>query len=364
MQPPRGCQGRRSELDLRRARLLDGDDAGCRRARARCGPCRRRSRRRARRCRGGRARRASPPRCGGRCRGSEPPKENMRAPPTRTASRRGAPRRSAPLGDEGGHGAVGELAAGASRSPFEYGSMMCASPATGRAASTSTSPMHEPSPIDASTWSGVRDAKSSPMRTIPPALRSPGESQPGEELPTPSRLGMSMNESEHSSPSTTGRSRGGARRRSPRRPSRAPSRRWRRACRWSTAAAAARARARSSPERADVGGAEDVADLGERREADLGVRARRRAGRRASAASAGGKRSRTSASMSPEIGRTTAVTGASGGPAASTASASGSASAAGTETSIDRPSIVERAVAAVPEPMLASSRRASSCWSE
>ena len=49
-------------------------------------------------------------------------------------------------------------------------------------------------------------------------------------------------------------------------------------------------------------------------------------------------------------------------PTASTASANGSACAFGTEMSTDRPSIPDSAVAAVPEPMLASSRRASS-WS-
>src|SRR3954463_8662388 len=78
-------------------------------------------------------------------------------------------------------------------------------------------------------------------------------------------------------------------------------------------------------------------------------------------ASSTGKTSRTTASMSPASGIATPVTSCSGGPTASTASASGSTSALGTEMSTDRPSICESAVPAVPEPMLASSRRASSC---
>src|SRR5438093_10393486 len=83
-----------------------------------------------------------------------------------------------------------------------------------------------------------------------------------------------------------------------------------------------------------------------------------------SSASSGENSSRTIASMSPKTGSTTPVTTASAGPAASTASASGSATAFGTETSIARPSSPERAVAALPEPMLASSRSASSWRSE
>src|SRR3954468_3153886 len=79
------------------------------------------------------------------------------------------------------------------------------------------------------------------------------------------------------------------------------------------------------------------------------------------AASSTGKTSRTTASMSPASGMATPVTSCSGGPTASTASASGSTSALGTEMSTERPSICDSAVPAVPEPMLASSRRASSC---
>src|SRR3954454_24795093 len=78
-------------------------------------------------------------------------------------------------------------------------------------------------------------------------------------------------------------------------------------------------------------------------------------------ASATGKTSRTTAAMSPASGMTTPVTSSSGGPTASTASSSGSTNALGPEMSTERPSIWDRAVPAVPEPMLASSRRASSC---
>jgi hypothetical protein len=57
------------------------------------------------------------------------------------------------------------------------------------------------------------------------------------------------------------------------------------------------------------------------------------------------------------------VTSSSGAPIVSIASAKVSAAAAGTAMSTGRPSIPDREVLAVPEPMLASSRRASSCIS-
>ena len=69
------------------------------------------------------------------------------------------------------------------------------------------------------------------------------------------------------------------------------------------------------------------------------------------------------ASTWPETGTTTPHTTSSGAPAASTASASSRADALGTDSSIGLPSSDESAVPAVPEPMFASSRRASSCRS-
>ena len=66
------------------------------------------------------------------------------------------------------------------------------------------------------------------------------------------------------------------------------------------------------------------------------------------------------ASTWPVTGTTTPHTTSSGAPAASTASASSSADALGTDSSIELPSSEESAVPAVPEPMFASSRRASS----
>ena len=60
---------------------------------------------------------------------------------------------------------------------------------------------------------------------------------------------------------------------------------------------------------------------------------------------------------------TTPVMSSSGVPQASTASASGSASTRGTLSPTSRPSICEREVAALPEAMFASSRKASSCSS-
>ena len=76
-------------------------------------------------------------------------------------------------------------------------------------------------------------------------------------------------------------------------------------------------------------------------------------GRRQRAAAPCRRGRRRSPSTMPVISR-------SAGPTASTASANGSACALGTEMSTERPSIVDSAVLAVPEPMLASSRSASS----
>src|SRR6476620_7847058 len=73
-----------------------------------------------------------------------------------------------------------------------------------------------------------------------------------------------------------------------------------------------------------------------------------------------GNTSSTTASMSPASGIATPVTSCSAGPTASTASASGRTTAFGTEMSTERPSSWDSAVPAVPEPMLASSRSASS----
>src|SRR5215218_1407283 len=78
------------------------------------------------------------------------------------------------------------------------------------------------------------------------------------------------------------------------------------------------------------------------------------------AASPSPSSSSTVAVMSPWTPITTPVTSRSAGPTASTASANGSAAAVGTEMSTERLSIDDRAVLAVPEPMLASSRSASS----
>ncbi len=82
------------------------------------------------------------------------------------------------------------------------------------------------------------------------------------------------------------------------------------------------------------------------------------------AASASGMTSSAVASTWPVTGTTTPHTMCSGAPAASTASASSSADALGTDSSMGQPSSDDSAVPAVPEPMFASSRRASSCRSE
>src|SRR6266545_3306257 len=74
-------------------------------------------------------------------------------------------------------------------------------------------------------------------------------------------------------------------------------------------------------------------------------------------------RSSTMPSISPTTPSRTPVTSSSGGPIASIASANESAWAAGTEMSTARPSMLESDVLAVPEPMFASSRKASSCIS-
>ena len=117
-------------------------------------------------------------------------------------------------------------------------------------------------------------------------------------------------------------------------------------------------------ERVDVGGAEDVADLAEGGVGRPRCRARRRAASTASPASSAANSSSTIAvEVAEDRQRRRRSTSDSGSPAASTASASGSASAAGTEMSTGRPSMLDSAVPAVPEPMLASSRSASSCMS-
>ena len=69
------------------------------------------------------------------------------------------------------------------------------------------------------------------------------------------------------------------------------------------------------------------------------------------------------AGMSPTTPSAMPVASASGSPIAPTASAIGSTQAFGTVMSTLRPSMLDSAVEAVPEPMLASSRSASSCMS-
>src|SRR3954452_8819183 len=81
------------------------------------------------------------------------------------------------------------------------------------------------------------------------------------------------------------------------------------------------------------------------------------------AASLGEKSRRTVAGISPTTPSAMPVASASGSPIEATASAIGSTRALGTVMSTLRPSMVDRAVEAVPEPMLASSRSASSCMS-
>src|SRR4051812_17593034 len=80
------------------------------------------------------------------------------------------------------------------------------------------------------------------------------------------------------------------------------------------------------------------------------------------AASAAPMSSRTIPSISPTTPITTPVTSSSGEPIISIASVNDTAAAAGTEMSTERPSMPDSEVLALPEPMLASSRRASS-WS-
>ena len=79
-----------------------------------------------------------------------------------------------------------------------------------------------------------------------------------------------------------------------------------------------------------------------------------------SSASLGVNSSSTDAGISPTTGMTTPVYSASGSPIVPTASAIGSTDADGTVMSTARPSMLDRAPEALPEPILASSRRASS----
>src|SRR3954454_1496903 len=81
------------------------------------------------------------------------------------------------------------------------------------------------------------------------------------------------------------------------------------------------------------------------------------------AASLGEKSSRTVAGMSPTTPSAMRVASPSGSPVVPTAAAIGSTRALGAVMSTLRPSMLDKAVEAVPEPMLANSRRASSCMS-
>ena len=161
--------------------------------------------------------------------------------PTRTSARRrparprrrtrGAPSRGQ-LGDQRRHGGSANLPgvpAPGRRSP---GSMTCASADDAAPAVDQASPMHEPRPIETSTSPGV--ARTRPARPCGPWSRmasSPGRAATAARRRRPA-VGMSMNDSEHSSPSTCEvASRAAARRRGPRPARAAPTRRSRRACR-------------------------------------------------------------------------------------------------------------------------------------
>ena len=243
--------------------------------------------------------------------------------------------------------------------------MMCASPASHACARAEparcTSRGH-----DASTSPGVRDTElAHSHHRLRGRWRSLSDAQAGAGARHASRLGTSRNERSTPRPRRRGRSRARARCRSPRRRSRAPSPRSRRACRWPTRAAPARARGRSSSRARRCRRSRGCCRSRRARSRPTSVSASTPSRLQSVAASAGGKSSSTTRVDVAEDRQDDRRSRASSGrPAASTASASGSASAAGTETSIGRPSICESAVAAVPEPMLASSRSASSCWSE
>ena len=115
-------------------------------------------------------------------------------------------------------------------------------------------------------------------------------------------------------------------------------------------------------ERADVGGAEDVADLAERGRPNS-VPGSTPSSAHSVAASSARRAAARRRSRSPTIGSTTPVTSRSASPAASTASASGSARARGHGEVDGAAEQRDSAVPAVPEPMFASSRSASSCRS-
>ncbi len=85
--------------------------------------------------------------------------------------------------------------------------------------------------------------------------------------------------------------------------------------------------------------------------------------RHSEAASCGGKTMSALPCRSRVMGTSVARTSRSASPAAATASSTGSARTCGTEMSTGLPMSVDRAVPAVPDPMFASSPRASSCCS-
>ena len=236
--------------------------------------------------RAGRARR---PRCAGRPRAWRwPANISRRRPARRRAAARRPPAahdRSISAGTATSANLTGRRRVAAAGGQHDVGQ-----PGDAEPASSSARPMHEPRPRDTSTSPATAEAASSPMRTIVSAIATdPGRAS---SWSTPPASGTSRNETEQSSPSTTS-SESSSSATSP-----APARSASTVCDDRAEHVGGRRRRRRLErhaghrrERADVGGADDVADLSQRRLADLGagldaehpahLRRRRRAGRAA-----------------------------------------------------------------------------------
>ena len=230
--------------------------------------------------------------------------------------------------------------------PPESGSMTCASPQARPRRHTSARPMHEPRPdADEHVAARTRTRRARPCgrRRRSPWLWTDQSPRPirCSSSATPAGVGSSMKDRVQASPSTSARSRGRApaRRRRCGRPGR-----WRRSAPSMSRDGLRRAQveleARHRGQRADVGAAEDVADLAERGARRSRCRPRRRAcAHSVPASSARERAAATVASTSPATGTTTPVTIVLGGRRRPRPRRRAAAPRrAGTESSTGRPS--------------------------
>ena len=258
----------------------------------------------------------------------------MLAPPTRTASSIGRRAPSATtLLISSGTAWSANLKRLTSVCPPESGSTTWASPATPVRRSSSARPMQEPRPSVTSVSPAVREAASSPIRTIVSVMTRRGVPAAA---PAPPSSGTSRKTIEQPSPSTTMLESSSSDE------SLNAARVARTACdqrREHVGRGRRRRRLELDPghagERVEVGRPDDVADLAQRRLGVLRVRAAARAARTAPRRPAGSAASARSTACRPSTPSAMPVISDSGGPIASTASCIGTSRASGTRQ-VDR----------------------------